>query len=415
MPPRRRRYSVQFVEKETEEEIFVVDRHYKPVFCYTMIFVNIVLFIYEIALNEYQFEDFDNNPMYGPSVATLVRAGAKRTDLIVDMRQWHRLLLPMVLHSGIIHLALNSMAIFTVGVPLEETFGPHKIGILYFASGLSGTVLSSLFLPFQPTVGASGCIFGLIGASWSDLLQNFDKMDSPKKLLASLGVTTFLNIAIGLVPLLDNFAHIGGFLGGVSLGLGLLVVKTKYENGETVGRSFTQLLVGYGAAAVFTLYIIISVSLLISSFEVTQWCPSCQKINCLEVKGWWSCKTPLCPIQNISSVTTFKINRDTKEVVGLLPVKLDFVCLKPAGVNRALNLSFTEIDCDSLEYENLNSVCKLKTNYAQKRKSHCWKCEDAPRPITEGTPIQCMCELASCEACNQPVYGDLKRSYPDSL
>merc|ERR1711968_412524 len=98
-----------------------------------------------------------------------------------------------------------------------------------------------------------------------------------------------------------------------------------------------------------------------------------------------------------------------------LPVKLDFVCLKPAGVNRALNLSFTEIDCNSLEYENLNPVCKLKTNYAVQKKSHCWKCEDAPRPITEGTPIQCMCELASCEACNQPVYGDLKRSYPDSL
>ena len=51
-------------------------------------------------LNDFTFESASTNPMYGPSLDSLLRGGAKRADLIVDLKEWYRLLLPLVLHGG---------------------------------------------------------------------------------------------------------------------------------------------------------------------------------------------------------------------------------------------------------------------------------------------------------------------------
>lgn len=59
--------------------------------------------------------------------------------------QWYRFLLPMFLHGGILHLALNSWIIYRTAHALEIAYGPVRVGIVYVASGIGGTVLSSNF------------------------------------------------------------------------------------------------------------------------------------------------------------------------------------------------------------------------------------------------------------------------------
>ena len=75
-------------------------------------------------------------------------------------------------------------------------------------------------------MGASGAIFGLFGAAWADLIQNWGLYKKEKvayAMLRNLTFATTLNLTIGLMPYLDNFAHVGGFVTGIFCGLTVLV------------------------------------------------------------------------------------------------------------------------------------------------------------------------------------------------
>ena len=71
-----------------------------------------------------------------------------------------------------IHFTLNMAGIFYSGMPLEKRFGAGIIALLYVCSGLFGTCVSIIFLPGVTSVGASGSLFGLIGAQWSNVVMN---------------------------------------------------------------------------------------------------------------------------------------------------------------------------------------------------------------------------------------------------
>ena len=195
------------------------------------------------------------------------------------------------------------------------------------------------------------------------------------------------------------------------MGLGLLVVKTKYANGETVGRSKTQLLFGYGSAGIFLLYLMVATFLLFNNFQVGSWCPGCVKINCLEIDGLWKCKNPVCPVKNVTSKTTLAVDKDTEKIIGLLPVQLDYSCRRDLGNIRVQNLTYTQIPCNSGEFDQLDELCRLKIPFAGDAKDYCWRCQDAPGALVRNTPLTCMCELAACEACNNAIFIDLKRKW----
>merc|ERR1711865_615380 len=72
-----------------------------------------------------------------------------------------------------------------------------------------------------------GAIFGFIGANWADFIMNNHLFTSKCRNFAGLLFTTLFCVAIGLLPWFDNFAHLGGLICGLCLGLSLLVRKTK--------------------------------------------------------------------------------------------------------------------------------------------------------------------------------------------
>lgn len=103
-----------------------------------------------------------------------------------------------------------------------------RIGLIYLLSGFSGSVLSSLFTRNSISVGASGAIFGLLGAMLSELLTNWTIYFNKVSTLLNLLTIIAINLAIGILPHVDNFAHIGGFATGLLLGF-ILLPRPRYS------------------------------------------------------------------------------------------------------------------------------------------------------------------------------------------
>lgn len=178
-------------------------------------------------LKRFSFQPFRENPLLGPSTATLKQLGALDRKLVVENGQGWRLLSCMWLHAGVIHLLANMLSLLFIGIQLEQEFGFLRIGILYILAGFGGSLLSSLSLgpSERPTisVGASGALFGLLGAMLSELLTNWTIYANKCAALLTLVLIIALNLSFGFLPHVDNSAHIGGFIVGFLLGFILLI------------------------------------------------------------------------------------------------------------------------------------------------------------------------------------------------
>ena len=145
---------------------------------------------------------------------------------------WWRLVTPMLVHAGPLHLIMNGYVLFAIGPAVEDRFGPARFVVVYVIGGIAGSVLSFTFGPCAVSgVGASGAIMGLIGALAADL---YGRRESPNARMQLQGILKWIGLifAIGialevfaqfgmLLIRIDNFAHLGGLLGGAAVGAGL--------------------------------------------------------------------------------------------------------------------------------------------------------------------------------------------------
>lgn len=169
-------------------------------------------------LGRFAFQPLKENPLLGPSSETLTKMGALKWDAVVNHHQGWRLVSCIWLHAGIIHLAANMISLVFIGIRLEQQFGFVRIGIVYLVSGFGGSILSALFIRKSISVGASGALFGLLGAMLSELITNWSIYTNKVAALMTLLFIIVINLVIGMLPHVDNFAHIGGFLTGFLLG-----------------------------------------------------------------------------------------------------------------------------------------------------------------------------------------------------
>ncbi|GMH19654.1 hypothetical protein Nepgr_021495 [Nepenthes gracilis] len=173
-------------------------------------------------LGRVSFEPLDENPLLGPSSATLEKMGGLEWSKVVHKHQGWRLITCIWLHAGVIHLLANMLSLVFIGIRLEQQFGFVRIGIIYLLSGFGGSILSSLFIQNSISVGASGALFGLLGAMLAELMTNWTIYTNKAAALLTLLFVILINLAVGILPHVDNFAHIGGFLTGFLLGFVLL-------------------------------------------------------------------------------------------------------------------------------------------------------------------------------------------------
>uniref|UniRef100_A0A0E0QM08 RHOMBOID-like protein n=1 Tax=Oryza rufipogon TaxID=4529 RepID=A0A0E0QM08_ORYRU len=174
-------------------------------------------------LHQFAFQPLRENPLLGPSSATLEKMGALDWAKVVHQHQSWRLISCIWLHAGLIHLIVNMLSLLFIGLRLEQQFGFVRIGIIYLLSGFGGSVLSVLFLRNNYiSVGASGALFGLLGSMLSELIMNWTIYSNKAAAIITLLFIIAINLAIGILPHADNFAHIGGFVTGFLLGFVLL-------------------------------------------------------------------------------------------------------------------------------------------------------------------------------------------------
>lgn len=141
--------------------------------------------------------------------------------------EWWRLLTPMVLHGGYLHIFMNMYVLTVFGPLIERIFGTPPFVAIYVIAGFTGSVASYLFSACDiQGVGASGAIFGIAGALFVYFWRRRE-LRTMAPYINSLAVFIGLNIAIGFgfnflgfAVQIDNYAHIGGLIGGALVGFG---------------------------------------------------------------------------------------------------------------------------------------------------------------------------------------------------
>lgn len=137
--------------------------------------------------------------------------------------QWFRFIIPMFLHGGVIHIGFNMIVQLTMGVDMERMIGWWRYALVYLASGIWGFVLGGNYAAQGiASTGCSGCLFGILALYVLDLLYTFRERQSPWLELIVMIVGVGISFFLGLLPGLDNFSHIGGFVMGLALGLCIL-------------------------------------------------------------------------------------------------------------------------------------------------------------------------------------------------
>ena len=187
----------------------------RPLATWTILGVNLVLWL----LSEVSGGSTD------PDV--LIRLGAMEGQRIAAGDYW-RLFTAMFLHSGLMHLGLNCVGLFIFGHQLEQMYGHSRFLLIYIVAGLAGSVTSyalSISLSAHTTigVGASGAIFGVLGALVAFFLSHRHRLGAiGRQNLTGLLILAAINLFLGLVIQgVDNYAHMGGFFAGILMGLAL--------------------------------------------------------------------------------------------------------------------------------------------------------------------------------------------------
>lgn len=193
------------INKKNEKRSKAVEKIFsykKPIVTYTLIGICILLFILMYIFGNGSEDKY-----------TLIKFGAN-LDRLVRAGDYYRLFTSIFLHIGIIHLLCNMFSLYAIGKEIENLFGKVKYLIIFVLSGISGSLLSIAFTHNTISAGASGAIFGLLGALL--YFGYYYRTYLGAVIRSSIIPVIVINLVIGfLTPGIDNAAHIGGLICGV--------------------------------------------------------------------------------------------------------------------------------------------------------------------------------------------------------
>ncbi|KAI1345692.1 hypothetical protein F5Y01DRAFT_47359 [Xylaria sp. FL0043] len=245
--------------------------------------------------------------------------------------QWFRFITPIFLHAGFVHIGFNLLLQLTMGRDIEIAIGSIRFFLVYLSAGIFGFVLGGNFAASGiSSTGASGALFGIIAITLLDLLYSWSERRNPGRELFFILIEIVISFVLGLLPGLDNFSHIGGFIVGICLGISVLHSPNflRRRIGEdhfggvpysSVGGSGTTSVafpafyrnpVGFFKgrkplwwawwllrAGFLVLVIVIFIVLLENFYSNQNHCSWCKYLSCIPVNGW-------CDIGNINVTYT---------------------------------------------------------------------------------------------------------------
>ncbi|KAK1410397.1 hypothetical protein QVD17_36934 [Tagetes erecta] len=199
----------------------------------TMASINIGVYLFEIAspIRNSDLDLFSVPALYGAKINHLILYG-----------EWWRLLTPMFLHTGMLHMGLGCWVLLTFGPQVCRAYGPFTFFLIYILGGLSGNFTSFLHTP-GPTVGGTGPVFGIIGAWLIYQYQNKTAMtkDVSESMYQKAVVATALGFVLQTFGPIDDWTHFVSLFTGITYGFftcPTLQPETREENGMTlIGRN----------------------------------------------------------------------------------------------------------------------------------------------------------------------------------
>ncbi|EGV64721.1 rhomboid-domain-containing protein [Yamadazyma tenuis ATCC 10573] len=249
-------------------------------------------------------------------------SGIPIVDDAYDPHQWYRIITPIFIHAGFLHILFNLLLQVTMGFSIERAIGSVKYAIIYLLSGVSGFLLGANFTPNGvASSGASGSLFGIVATNIVMFIYCGKKntnMYGTKKFglfLCIMFGEIVVSFVLGLLPGLDNFSHIGGFAIGVLSSI--LLLKDPffvYEDGIITYQSHlsiwqefannwnpyynfedkivSRFYIWCGVRVLCFALIFVYFALLINNFfgksilPEENSCHWCKYISCLPVNGW---------------------------------------------------------------------------------------------------------------------------------
>jgi len=169
----------------------------RPICTYAIIAVTTLVFIGQLIFG-------DSFTFYGLKINDLIRQG-----------EFWRFVTPIFFHANILHIFFNMYALYSIGLQIERPLGYPRFLMIYFFSGIAGVFASFLFTA-TPSLGASGAIFGLIGALAVFLYRHYHLFGAAgRNMLYNVVFIIILNLVISVsVPEIDLWGHVGGLVTG---------------------------------------------------------------------------------------------------------------------------------------------------------------------------------------------------------
>lgn len=205
--------------------------------------------------------------------------------------QFYRLWTSLFLHAGLVQLFITVVLQFLVLRDLEKLLGWLRIGFIYIFSGIAGSLASAIFLPYQAEAGPSGSQFSIIACLFVEVIQNWKVIDRPFIAVGKLGLILIFLFIAGLMPWVDNYAHLFGFIFGFLLSFALMPYvdfNILSKRGRIISVTVCLLLV----AGIFSVLAVLFYVSPISS------CSYCHFFNCIPFTRSF-CKSTEVSIENI--------------------------------------------------------------------------------------------------------------------
>ncbi|KAI2463935.1 rhomboid-domain-containing protein [Annulohypoxylon bovei var. microspora] len=258
--------------------------------------------------------------------------------------QWFRFITPIFMHAGIIHIGFNLLLQLTMGKEIERAIGSIRFFLVYMSAGIFGFVMGGNYAASGiSSTGASGSLFGVIALTLLDLLYSWSERRNPGRELIFIVIEIVVSFALGLLPGLDNFSHIGGFIVGICLGISVLhspnALRRKIGEDHFGGPTYSS--VGGGGitsvafpafyrnpvgffkgrkplwwawwivrAAFLILIVVVFIVLLENFYSNQNNCSWCKYLSCLPVNNW-------CDIGNLTISTSSTTSKRGVDIFAL--------------------------------------------------------------------------------------------------
>ncbi|KAL1918660.1 uncharacterized protein VTP21DRAFT_2682 [Calcarisporiella thermophila] len=193
-----------------------------------------------------------------------------------------RFITPLFLHGGIIHFLFNMFAQLSIGAQLERDIGPFRYALIYVISGVGGFIFGGNFSPVRSSsVGASGALFGVFGCLIIDIFLNWRQTYRPGWELAKMIIFLAISFVLGLLPFLDNFSHIGGFVFG-------LLAGAAFMPASHFGKRARAIILWITRVIALVLLVLLFTGLILNFYRNNpmEACPWCKYLACLPIDNW---------------------------------------------------------------------------------------------------------------------------------